>query len=172
MLATIGYERAELSDFVATLQDCKVDILVDIRDRAQSRRKGFSKSALSEALAEAGIGYLHFRELGDPKEGREAARRGDFASFRKIYEGVMSSSYAEDALGKIEELLGQSSICLMCYERDHRTCHRKIVSDRLEVSTSYQARHLGVVSGAGRKRAKGRVRHPHQSSTASVECVF
>ena len=172
MLATIGYERAELADFIATLQTSDVEILIDIRDRAQSRRKGFSKTALSVALEDAGIGYLHLRELGDPKEGREAARRGDFASFRKIYDDVISSPDGRDALDKIEALLGQSSICLMCYERDHHTCHRKIVSDRLETVTSLRARHLGVVSGAGRGRAKGRVRHTNQSSTASVECVL
>jgi uncharacterized protein (DUF488 family) len=77
MLATIGYERSSLADFVATLVHSEIEILIDIRDRAQSRMRGFSKSALSEALKEAGIGYVHFRQLGDPKEGRDAAGQED-----------------------------------------------------------------------------------------------
>ncbi|MBN2974377.1 DUF488 domain-containing protein [Roseomonas aeriglobus] len=57
MLATIGYERSTLPDFIATLRLAGTTVLVDIRDRAQSRRPGFSKTSLSEALSEAGILY-------------------------------------------------------------------------------------------------------------------
>ncbi|OYX65761.1 MAG: hypothetical protein B7Y88_07580 [Sphingomonadales bacterium 32-64-17] len=168
MVATIGYEKANLSDFIATLQLGNIDILVDIRDRAQSRRPGFSKSRLSSALEEAGIAYLHFRELGDPKEGREAARQGDFAKFRRIFSNVLSSERAQQALAKLEELASQSEICLMCYERDQATCHRKIVSDCLEVSLGKPARHLGVRSGAGKSAEVGRVRDTYQGTAASL----
>ena len=41
-----------------------------------SRRPGFAKRALSEALAGAGIGYGHVRALGTPPEGRAAAKAG------------------------------------------------------------------------------------------------
>src|SRR5690606_1162660 len=98
VLTTIGYEKADLSDFIATLRAANVDILIDIRDRAQSRRPGFSKSALAEALDEVDIDYVHFRQLGDPKEGREAARRGDLARFRQVYEEVLRSPAAQDAM--------------------------------------------------------------------------
>ena len=169
MVATIGYERASLIDFIATLQLSKIDVLVDVRDRAQSRRPGFSKSALSNALREAGIGYVHFRELGDPKEGREAARRGDFDRFRAIYAGVMATDAAKEAIAKLEDLASEAQICLMCYERDQSTCHRKIVADRLETKLGAKARHLGVREGAGIETANGRVRHSHQSTAASIQ---
>jgi uncharacterized protein (DUF488 family) len=74
-LFTIGYEGASLSDFIVTLQNSGVERLLDVREVAQSRRPGFSKTALSTALAEADIGYTHLRQLGDPKAGRDAARR-------------------------------------------------------------------------------------------------
>ena len=153
MLSTIGYERAELDDFVATLDAAQVDVLVDIRDRAQSRRPGFSKSALADALNSAGIEYIHLRELGDPKEGREAARRGDFPAFRRIFSKVMATSEAQEALETIEQLAGEKSVCLMCFERDQKTCHRKIVADHLENILGCKTLHMGVQKGVGKVRA-------------------
>lgn len=143
-LNTIGYEGANPHDFVATLQAAKVNIVVDIRDRAQSRRKGFSKTALENHLKEAGIGYIHFRSLGDPKEGREAARSGQWDKFQQIFSNVLETNEACAALDAIEELAQIKSICLLCYERDHKTCHRKIVSNILQKRLGTKARHLGV----------------------------
>lgn len=153
LLATIGYEKAELGDFIATLRVSEIDILIDVRDRAQSRRAGFSKSALSDALSEAGIGYLHLKELGDPKEGREAARRGDFAQFRRIFSSVLKTEEAKEALRAVENLALSHSICLMCFERDQRTCHRKLLADRLEIALERKANHLGVKHGIQYQKA-------------------
>jgi len=144
MINTIGYESSELSDFISTLSEAGVDILIDVRDRAQSRKKGFSKTALSEALNNAGIEYLHLRELGDPKEGREAARSGQWAKFYKIYGKVLESEVAKDAMDLILQLSDEKSVCLLCYERDHKTCHRKCITDEIEVRAGKKARHLGV----------------------------
>ncbi|MBA4008795.1 MAG: hypothetical protein C0486_08450 [Erythrobacter sp.] len=165
---TIGYERSTLSDFVATLQMSGIDVLADIRDRAQSRRPGFSKSALSEALSKANIQYVHLKELGDPKEGREAARRGDFGEFRRVFSNVMASEEANSAVQQIAEMLKDSNVCLMCYERDVKTCHRKIVSDNLKERTGTPVKHLGVADGASIRTGIRRVHDTHQGATASI----
>ncbi len=144
MLNTIGYEKSELADFVATLTSVRINILIDVRDRAQSRKRGFSKTALSQALNAAGIEYIHLRELGDPKEGREAARNGHWDQFDKIYKKVLATQSAREAITYIEELSRSNSICLLCYERDHKTCHRKYITDDIEKRTGMKARHLGV----------------------------
>jgi len=144
MLNTVGYEGADLSDFISSLSEAGVNILVDVRDRAQSRKKGFSKTALSEALNVAGIEYLHLRELGDPKEGREAARSGQWDRFHKIYSNVLRSDAAQKAMELIIELSETKSVCLLCYERDHKTCHRKCITDEIEMRVGKKARHLGV----------------------------
>lgn len=172
MLATIGYEGAELSDFIATLGFAGIDILIDIRDRAQSRRPGFSKSGLSATLAAAGIEYVHFRELGDPKEGRQAARDGKLELFRAIFAEVLNSQAALSALAEIEGMASSKRVCLMCFERDQRTCHRKMVSDYLEKSLNCTTQHLGVMKGAGRKNQTGRVRHLDKGAAAQVEQVL
>lgn len=144
LLTTIGYEGAKLDDFIQTLVLAKVEVLIDIRERAQSRRKGFSKSALETALGAVGIGYLHLRELGDPKPGREAARAGDMVRFRQIYSAVLRTQEAKAALEAIVEVAQGSNACLLCFERDFQDCHRKLVSDKIESRTGRKTRHLGV----------------------------
>ena len=168
MLFTIGYERSNLSDFVATLQMSGIEVLADIRDRAQSRRPGFSKSALSEALSKANIQYVHIKELGDPKAGREAARRGDFVEFRRVFSNVMASDEAKSAVLRLAEMLKDSNVCLMCYERDVKTCHRKIVSDNLRERTGTTVKHLGVADGASVRPNVRRVHDTHQGAAASL----
>lgn len=172
MLATIGYERAELGDFIATLVHSGVEILVDIRDRAQSRRPGFSKSALAKSLAYAGIEYVHLRQLGDPKEGRDAAKVGDYDRFRAIFSGVMKSESGKQALSELEQLATEANVCLMCFERDQLTCHRKIVSDHLESVLSKKAQHLGVRHGIGRTSSPRRVRNLDKGTAASLQPVL
>lgn len=144
MLNTIGYEGANPSDFVETLKLANIQKVIDIRDRAQSRRPGFSKSALSQILAEAGISYQHYKELGDPKEGRDAARANDLPLFRKIFTEVLEGEAAQVALKKVIDAAQSEVVCLLCYERDETHCHRKLVTDRIEVMTGNKARHLGV----------------------------
>lgn len=144
MLTTIGYEGASVDDFIRTLVIAKVETLIDIRERAQSRRKGFSKSALARALSQVGISYLHLRDLGDPKPGREAARAGEMVRFRQIYRGVLRTKSAKAALKVIAETAAGSNVCLLCYERDFQDCHRKLVADKIESRIGGKTRHLGV----------------------------
>lgn len=166
MLSTIGYESAQLNHFVGTLQHAGVDILVDVRDRAQSRRKGFSKTALSEALQTVGIDYLHLRELGDPKAGREAARAGEWKKFRKIYDEVIASMAAQEALNEIATIVLDQHACLLCYERDPSTCHRSIVADIVADRIDLKPQHLGVREIEPVFERNGRMLYSRQSAAA------
>lgn len=166
MLATIGYEGAKLEDFVSTLQVAGVQVIVDIRDRAQSRRPGFSKTALKERLERAGMAYVHFKELGDPKEGRDAARSGEYPKFQRIYAQVLKSPSAREALEAIVALVGHQSICLLCYESDHRQCHRKMVADEIESVVGFKSRHLGVQGIEPTGERAGRVHHLGEGAAA------
>lgn len=168
MLATIGYERSTLADFIETLVRSDIQILVDVRDRAQSRRPGFSKSSLSNALNAVGIRYIHFRQLGDPREGREAARQGRYDLFREIFREVMSTASAKEALSEVLRMALDNRVCLMCYERDERQCHRKIVSDHLEPMLVSKTCHLGVKSGIAHDRTVGRVLYSDKGAAASI----
>lgn len=166
MLSTIGYEGASLDDFVRTLVATNVEVLVDVRERAQSRRKGFSKSALAARLAKAGIGYVHYRELGDPKPGREAARAGKMSEFRRIYRNVLRRVAAIAAIDEITALLKRKNACLMCYEREHEDCHRKMVAGKIEKKTGRATRHLKVLSFEQATKRSGRVRNTREGAAA------
>ena len=67
-LFTIGYEGADLKEFLTVLKNAGTDVLLDVRELPMSRRKGFSKNALKAALAEVGIDYRHEKRLGSPKD--------------------------------------------------------------------------------------------------------
>jgi uncharacterized protein (DUF488 family) len=54
-LFTIGYEQAKPDAVLGELKRARVDLLVDTRAVAASRRPGFSKRQLAAALDEAGI---------------------------------------------------------------------------------------------------------------------
>src|SRR5690606_27524254 len=94
MIFTIGYEGAQLPDFLATLENADVKLLVDVREVSVSRRKGFAKTALSQAVAGVGMEYVHLRGLGAPKPGREAARQGTYKLFKTIYENHLCTAPA------------------------------------------------------------------------------
>jgi uncharacterized protein (DUF488 family) len=144
-LYTIGYEAAALEDFIATLQLAGVERVLDVREVAQSRRRGFSKNLLAAALSAVGIGYTHLRQLGDPKEGREAARRGDIAGFQSIFEDHLELPETKDALATAAEICQCEATVLLCFERNPQLCHRTLVAKRLTDLCSLSVRHLGVV---------------------------
>lgn len=153
-VSTIGYEGAGAAAFVCTLGAAGVELVLDIREIAGSRRPGFSKNALREHLALAGIGYIHFRNLGDPKEGREAARRGDYATFQRVFSAHLASKSAQAELAEAVRLASVSSVALLCYERDPKECHRSIVAKAMAEQSAFVIRHLGVQSERRIKTAK------------------
>ena len=52
---TIGYEGTTVGEFLAALQAAGVERVIDVRAVPNSRRPGFSKTPLRNALAEAGF---------------------------------------------------------------------------------------------------------------------
>jgi uncharacterized protein (DUF488 family) len=66
-LATIGYERETQAAVIQRLKDAGVEVLIDVRAVAASRRAGFSKTLLAASLNDAGIGYVHLRQLAPPR---------------------------------------------------------------------------------------------------------
>lgn len=134
-LATVGYERATLDEVIGRLKAADVEIVVDVRAVASSRRAGFSKTLLAASLNEAGIDYLHLRALGTPKAGRQAARAGRTAEMREIFESHLQEPEAQLALAHATDVTLQRRAALLCYEADARECHRAIVAARIQERT-------------------------------------
>ncbi|MBB2961752.1 DUF488 family protein [Methylobacterium sp. R2-1] len=131
-LFTIGYEGLSPDRLHAALKEANVSVLADVRAVANSRKRGFSKGALKAGLLEAGLGYEHFRSLGTPKSGREAARAHDAGLMRRIYcEEVLDTADGGLALDALAELAAERPVCLLCFERDPARCHRRVLAERL-----------------------------------------
>jgi uncharacterized protein (DUF488 family) len=132
-LFTIGYEQAKPAAVLDELKQAKVDLLVDVRAVAASRRPGFSKRQLAASLDEVGIPYLHLQKLGTPAEGRQAARAGDRATLHKIYEAHIRKPEPQAELGALTDLVKSGKrIVLLCYCRDPKLCHRWSIVGHLE----------------------------------------
>ena len=125
-LLSVGYERRTIEELVAVLQAASVEVLVDVRLNAISRKRGFSKTALATALDEAGIEYRHERALGNPKDNRDAFRQGHREA-RRRYERHLSNG-ASPSKDEIVELARTRRVALFCYERDHTECHRSCIT--------------------------------------------
>ena len=132
-LFTIGYEQTPADAVLDELEQAGVKLLVDVRAVAASRRPGFSKNQPAAGLDERGISYLHLRGLGTPKEGRDAARSGQFDTLHKIYAKHLKTAQAKKELDELSALIKKSGpVCILCYERDHTHCHRQWIAEIIE----------------------------------------
>jgi len=130
-LFTIGYDGKTPDEFLSQLQEARVELLIDVRAIAASRRPGFSKTALAASVQERGIDYVHFRPLGTPAAGREAARKGRIADMRRIYAGQLETPEAELAFEQALEAASERRAALLCYEADAAGCHRRMLAERM-----------------------------------------
>jgi uncharacterized protein (DUF488 family) len=142
-LFTIGYEQTPAKAVLDELEEAGVKLLVDVRAVASSRRPGFSKSQLAAGLDERGIAYLHLRGLGTPKDGRLAARAGQYETLQKIYAKHLKTPQAKEELDELSALVKKSGpVCILCYERDHRHCHRRWIAEIIEARDTVQVEDL------------------------------
>lgn len=144
ILCTIGYEKAGQADVLAVLAGAGVATVIDVRDRPQSRRAGFSKRQLAASLETAGLRYVHLQALGTPPEGREANRRRDWPRFWRIVEDKLATAEAEFDLARAAAVAAELPSCLLCYEADWRICHRSRVAELLAARAGFEVRHLTV----------------------------
>ena len=142
-VATIGYENTTVKRFVEALQGAGVELLVDVRAVAGSRRPGFAKTKLAANVGEVGIGYLHLRALGTPAEGRAAAKAGRHDEMRRIFAEHLATPGAQDELETLANIVRSGRrVCLLCLEADPAHCHRSLVADALAGLVPIHVDHL------------------------------
>lgn len=141
-LYTIGYQGASLQAFVDTLKSAGVCTLVDVRHQPFSMRPEFRKAALEKSLAEAGIAYRHLKPLGNPPDSRDAAKAGDQARYRDLFQAHLGLPPARAAMDEVVALCGQGAAALMCLERKPEDCHRSMVADRIAALSGLAVAHL------------------------------
>ncbi|WP_027582805.1 DUF488 domain-containing protein [Bradyrhizobium sp. Ai1a-2] len=144
-LFTIGYEQTPPKAVLDELEQAGVKLLVDVRAVTSSRRPGFSKNQLAAGLDERGIAYVHLAALGTPKEGRLAARGGQYDLLRNIYTKHLKTSQAKEQLDELSSLVKKAGpVCLMCYERDHTHCHRQMIAEIIEARDGVKVENLAA----------------------------
>lgn len=125
---SVGYEGMTLDGLVDRLAGARVSVLVDVRLNPISRKPGFSRRRLTEALHDAGIAYVHEKELGNPPDNRDSFRHGDGEAGRSRMRSTLANG-AGAALDRVIELASGQRIAVLCVERDHQRCHRDVITE-------------------------------------------
>jgi uncharacterized protein (DUF488 family) len=138
---TIGYEGLDMNGFLALLRLGNVETVVDIRDLPLSRKTGFSKNALREALNLHGFEYLHVPELGCPKPIRNQYRAD--ANWSRYKAGFLQYlGQQENVVSELSAMATTTACALLCFEADHNYCHRSMVADAMHDVSGMQVHHL------------------------------
>lgn len=117
---TIGYEGCTVADFIGKLLKAG-----DVRALALSRRKGFSKTALGEALATKEIEYVRLPEAGN----RCRNMKNEIEKCLALYAGHLDRHPA--VVDAVEALLDGRNAALLCVEGAADRCHRSVLLERL-----------------------------------------
>jgi uncharacterized protein (DUF488 family) len=134
-IVSVGYEGRTIDDFVAELQRAGVETVADVRFNAISRKAGFSKTRLREALAAAGIDYRHMRSLGNAKENRRPFWEGRVEEGRRVFREALQTAEAESSLNELSALVRDQVVAVLCFESDVEKCHRKVIIDEVAGET-------------------------------------
>jgi uncharacterized protein (DUF488 family) len=130
-LFTIGYAGYDPESFLRKLEEHEVQIVVDVRQNPISRKKGFSRSKLSEFLRQHGVEYRHMPELGVPRALRDRLRAGELDLMEYLSEFRTALERQQDALDAFEALAAAQRCCLLCLEHLPQECHRSVIADVL-----------------------------------------
>jgi uncharacterized protein (DUF488 family) len=154
-LRTIGVYGFDRDSFVAALEAAGVDLLLDVRQRRGVRGSEYAwanAKRLQDALAAAGIGYSHLKELAPTTEMRQLQYEAD----AQLGEGKRSRShlapeyverYTAEVLDRVDldpvvRWVGDSAAALLCVERDPEACHRSLIAERLRREHGFEVEHL------------------------------
>ncbi|MEI2777859.1 MAG: DUF488 family protein [Tetrasphaera sp.] len=130
-VTSIGYEGYDIGGFVEGVTIAGIDLVADVRLTPLSRKQGFSKRGLSEALGEVGVRYEHLRPLGNAKENRPLFAGSDLEVGRERYRASLRTPEARAALKQLTSWRQDHHVALLCFERDEERCHRSVVLEEL-----------------------------------------
>ncbi|MFL5844771.1 MAG: DUF488 family protein [Solirubrobacteraceae bacterium] len=140
-LATIGAYGFTAQEFLATLLEAEVTVLLDVRQRRGLRGTEYAwanAKRLQAALAETAIEYRHLPELAPTTELRQLQYAADdLNGVGKRSRDVLAPEYVERyereilAGAPLPELPQRGLAALFCVERDPEACHRSLIADAI-----------------------------------------
>ena len=131
---TIGYESCNINDFIATLKENESHVLFDVREMPYSQNPDFCAVKLMGHLFDNDIVYQGMPSLGMPKEGRYRAKINQHDTAWRIYrEQVLDSDSFEEKIKWIKAFIeiGTNKPTFMCYEKEHKYCHRNLLVEKI-----------------------------------------
>lgn len=144
VIYTLGHSTRSAGETLKILAAGEVMLIADVRRFPGSRRyPQFNQDAMQAWLAEAGVAYRHFVDLG----GRRSQRLPDspntawrVESFNAYADNMQSTEFLA-ALDQLIEVAQETATAIMCSEALPHKCHRRLISDALLVR-GWQVRHL------------------------------
>jgi uncharacterized protein (DUF488 family) len=134
-LWTIGHSTLASEEFTDRLKSFEIQTLADVRSFPGSRRyPQFNRENLSASLAEVGIDYQHFPELGGRR--RALPDSTNMAWQNKMFRGYadyMETEQFREGIERLLEITNRSRVAIMCAEAVWWRCHRGLISDYLKV---------------------------------------
>ena len=134
VIFTVGYEGTEIEKFASKLTENAIVALIDVRKNAISRKKGFSKTKLSDKMRSIGIEYYHMPELGIPSSLRKQLNASLPESYSRLFDHYEKSilPHASDSITRITDIAKEKGrIAITCFESDHRYCHRDRIAKKI-----------------------------------------
>lgn len=140
-LFTVGYEGKNIAGFKRLLEENGVELLLDVRQHAFSRKPFFSNSGLKKEFQDGAIEYAHVPQLGAPKELRtKLFENQDYAKFFEKYAKHLRKQRV--ALAQAVKAAEAKRICLMCFEADAPKCHRSVLAKEMRSANDFKIIHL------------------------------
>lgn len=130
---TIGFTRKTAAAFFESLEQHRIERLVDVRINNKSQLAGFTKRDDLAFFLKRLIGadYVHEPMLAPTKELLKDYRDGKltWAEYQDAFLNLMASRRIEDNL---REDLGTFRSALLCSEATPDRCHRRLVVEYLD----------------------------------------
>ncbi len=134
-LWTIGHSTRPWELFVSMLAEAGIEVLVDVRRFAGSRRNPqFSGETMARTLPVAGVDYVPMPDLGGRRKARPDTTNTAWrnASFRAYADYMQTADFAL-GLDELHVIALNGPVALMCAEAVPWRCHRSLIADALTI---------------------------------------
>lgn len=144
-LFTVGHGTLPQQSFGALLSGAGIEMLVDVRRAPGSRRHPhFSRSQMESWIPMMGVQYRWEQGLGgwrktEPDSPNTALRNDSFRG----YADYMATEPFWSALDGVLADAEQFRTVVMCSEAVYWRCHRRLISDAVELTRRRVVKHLG-----------------------------
>lgn len=137
---TIGHSNHKWSNFISTLKDNHVDIVVDVRRYPGSRScPQFNKEYMTIELKKENVSYIHIEKLGgrrkqaDTKRSRYDDNNNGWKNeaFRAYADYMATTSFREGIREILLLMANYTNLAIMCAEAVSWRCHRRMIADYL-----------------------------------------